>query len=89
MIKSQIADSMVLSLIGAAVFSDVLKEWTEAVVILTIVMLNAVIGIVQEKKAESSLEALKQMSAPGARVLRLEEPRNGCPKFNSHGCGGK
>ena len=48
----------------------VLREWTEAGVIFAIVALNAVIGIVQEKKAQSSLEALRNMSAPTARVLR-------------------
>ena len=64
---------MVLILIGAAIFSAVLGEWTEAGVIFTIVVLNALIGIVQEKKAQSSLEALKNMSAPTARVLREDE----------------
>lgn len=54
---------------GAAAFSAVLREWTEAAVIFTIVIVNAVIGIVQEKKAQSSLEALKNMSAPTAIVL--------------------
>ncbi len=73
MIKTQITDPMVLILIGAAVFSAVLKEWTEAIVIMSIVILNAVIGIVQEKKAESSLEALRNMSTPNARVLRQGE----------------
>ena len=73
MIKPQIADPMVLILIGASVFSAVLKEWTEAIVIMAIVILNAVIGIVQEKKAESSLEALRSMSTPNARVLRQGE----------------
>lgn len=73
MLKEQILDPMVLILIGAALFSAVLREWTEAIVIAAIVVLNAVIGIVQEKKAQSSLEALRRMSAPTARVLRQEE----------------
>lgn len=73
MLRSQITDPMVLILIGAAVFSAVLREWTEAIVIFSIVILNAVIGIVQEKKAQSSLEALRNMSAPTARVLRQGE----------------
>lgn len=73
MLKAQIIDPMVLILIGAAAFSAVLQEWTEAAVIFTIVVVNAVIGIVQEKKAQSSLEALRNMSAPTARVLREGE----------------
>lgn len=73
MLWSQITDPMVLILIGAAAFSFILKEWTEAFVILTIVILNAVIGIVQEKKAESSIQALRSISAPTAQVLREGE----------------
>lgn len=73
MLKEQIIDPMILILMGAAVFSAILQEWTEAVVIFTIVIVNAVIGIVQEKKAQSSLEALRNMSAPTARVLRQGE----------------
>ena len=73
MLKAQIIDPMVLILIGAAFFSAVLQEWTEAAVIFTIVIVNAIIGIVQEKKAQSSLEALRKMSAPSARVLREGE----------------
>ncbi len=73
MLRAQIVDPMVLILIGAAVFSAVLQEWTEAAVIFAIVVINAVIGIVQEKKAQSSLEALRNMSAPTARVLRQGE----------------
>lgn len=73
MLKEQIIDPMILILIGAAIFSAVLREWTEAIVIFTIVIVNAVIGIVQEKKAQSSLEALRNMSAPTARVLRQGE----------------
>ena len=73
MLKEQILDPMVLILIGAAAFSAILREWTEAIVIFAIVVMNAVIGIVQEKKAQSSLEALRNMSAPTARVLRQGE----------------
>ena len=73
MLKEQILDPMVCILIVAAVISVVLQEWTEAGVIFAIVILNAVIGIVQEKKAQSSLEALRDMSAPTARVLRQGE----------------
>lgn len=70
MLKAQIVDPMVLILMGAAAFSAVLREWTEAVVIFAIVFVNAGIGMVQEKKAQRSLEALRNMSAPTARVLR-------------------
>ena len=73
MLKAQIFDPMVLILIGAAAFSAILQEWTEAAVIFVIVIVNAVIGIVQEKKAQSSLEALRNMSVPTARVLRQGE----------------
>lgn len=73
MLRAQVFDPMVLILISAAAFSAILKEWTEAAVIFTIVIINAVIGIVQEKKAQASLEALKTMSAPTARVLRQGE----------------
>lgn len=73
MLREQITDPMVLILIGAALLSAILKEGTEAAVIGTIVVVNAVIGIVQEKKAQSSLEALCKMSAPTARALRQGE----------------
>lgn len=73
MLKAQVIDPMVLILIGAAAFSAVLQEWTEAAVISIIVIVNAIIGIVQEKKAQSSLEALRSISAPTARVLRQGE----------------
>lgn len=70
MIKDQIFDPMILILIGAALFSALLGEVIEASVILTIVILNALIGIVQEKKAQSSLAALKNLSTPMANVIR-------------------
>ncbi len=57
-------------LIGAALISIFVGEKTDAIVILAIVVLNAFLGIYQEGKAEKSLEALKQMASPTAKVIR-------------------
>ena len=73
MFFEQITDVMVLILIGAAVLSACLNEWVEAIVIMSIVIIDAIIGVVQEKKAADALEALRSMSAPHARVMRNEE----------------
>ena len=73
----QFQDVMILILLLAAVVSFVVAcfghdpmEFFEPVLILLIVVLNAVLGMVQESKAEKALDALKNMSAPHARVLR-------------------
>ena len=73
MLLEQITDVMVLILVGAAILSMFLGEWAEAIVILTIVVIDAVIGVVQECKATNALETLKQMSAPTALVRRNGE----------------
>ena len=73
MLKEQLLDPMVLILIGASFFSAVLREWTEAAVLGTIIVINAVIGIFQERKAQASLEALKNMGAQVSRVMREGE----------------
>lgn len=73
MLKEQLTDVMILILIGAAGLSAILHEWTEAIVILVIVALNATVSIIQEKKAANALESLKNMGAPTARVLREGE----------------
>lgn len=73
MLWEQLTDTMVLILIAAAGLSAFLNEWAEAAVILVIVVINALISIVQEKKAANALEALRQMSAPMARVMRQGE----------------
>ena len=74
---AQFKDVMILILIGAAIISFVVaciernpKEFFEPALILLIVVLNAVLGVMQESKAEKALEALKNMSAPHARVIR-------------------
>lgn len=70
MLKEQIFDPMILILLGAATFSALLNELVEAGVIFFIVIINSIIGIIQEKKAQASLAALKTMSAPTATVIR-------------------
>lgn len=72
-ILEQFKDFMVLILIAAAIVSGALGEWKDAVLIIAIVIINAVLGVVQEGKAEKAIEALQKMSAPGARALRAGE----------------
>ncbi|WP_425618464.1 cation-translocating P-type ATPase [Anatilimnocola sp. NA78] len=63
-------DLMVLLLIGAAILSIVLQEWTDAIAIIAIVILNGVISFVQEERAGQALAALRQLTQPQAKVLR-------------------
>jgi magnesium-transporting ATPase (P-type) len=57
-------------LIGAAVVTALLGHWVDTVVILAVVVVNAMIGLVQEGKAEKAMEAIRHMLAPSAAVLR-------------------
>lgn len=74
---AQFKDVMILILLAAAAVSFAIacvegqpKEFFEPLLILLIVVLNAIMGVMQESKAEKALEALKNLSAPHARVLR-------------------
>ena len=73
----QFKDAMILILLAAAAVSFAIacvegepKEFFEPLLILVIVVLNAVMGVLQESKAEKALDALKSLSAPHARVIR-------------------
>ncbi|MCD5322624.1 MULTISPECIES: calcium-translocating P-type ATPase, SERCA-type [Pontibacillus] len=66
----QFQDFMVLVLLAATLISGLLGEYVDAVAIMAIVFVNAVLGFFQEQKAEKSLSKLKELSAPHAQVLR-------------------
>lgn len=67
---NQFKDFMVLVLLGATLISGLLGEVVDAIAIIAIVVINAFLGFFQERKAERSLDALKELSAPQVMVLR-------------------
>lgn len=67
---SQFKDFMVLVLLAATLISGLLGEYIDAIAIIAIVVINGFLGFFQEKKAEKSLHALKELSAPQVAALR-------------------
>lgn len=67
---SQLKDVMIYILIIAAIISAFLGEISDALIILLVIIINAVIGVIQESKAEKALDSLKELSTPKALVKR-------------------
>ena len=70
MLWEQFNNFVIILLIVAAVTSALLGDWVEAAAIMAIVLLNAALGIIQERRAEEALAALKELAAPEANTLR-------------------
>ena len=76
MFLDQFRDFMILILIAAAIISGIIGELSDTIAIIVIIVLNAVIGFIQEYRAEKAMAALKKMAAHNAFVLRGGIPAN-------------
>jgi Ca2+-transporting ATPase len=70
LVFDQLKSFVIILLVVASIISAVLGEWVDASVIMAIVILNAVLGVIQESRAEEALAALKKMAAPDSQILR-------------------
>lgn len=76
MFLNQFRDFMIIVLVAAAIISGLVGEVSDTIAIIVILTLNAIIGFVQEYRAEQAMEALMRMAAPYATVFRDGKPSN-------------
>ena len=69
-LKDQFLDPMIIILLLASILSMAIGEVTDSIIIIAIVIVNAVLSIYQEGKAEQAIEALQKMASPKAKVIR-------------------
>ena len=74
MLLDQFKDFLIIVLIGAAILSGVIGDFKDTIAIIIIVVINAIVGFIQEYRAEKAMSALKKMAAPTAMVLRDGTP---------------
>lgn len=67
---AQLRDMLIYVLLAAAIVTLIVGEYMDAIIILAVVLLNAIIGVIQEQKAEKAIEALQQMTTPKTLVRR-------------------
>jgi P-type Ca2+ transporter type 2C len=75
LLLAQLQDWLIYILFAAVVITLFLGEYVDAVIIILVICTNAVLGVIQEVKAEKAIEALQQVSFPKALVLRSGEPK--------------
>ena len=82
-LMAQFQNVLIYVLLGAAAVAALSSEWKNALVILGVVVVNAIVGFIQEGKAEAALDALRGMLSPHATVLRDGE-RTTAPAVRSN-----